>query len=69
MYWVQKGAFLRYFKQNVILIFKKNYSMKHFNRTEKTLKGLIDVILGGSHDVVRTLKAAGHMSQKSVNHA
>ena len=43
--------------------------MKHFNRTEKTLKGLIDVILGGSHDVVRTLKAAGHMSQKSVNHA
>lgn len=69
MYWVQKGVFLRYFKQNDLLILKKNYSMKHFNRTEKTLKGLIDVILGGSHDVVRTLKAAGHMSQKSVNHA
>ena len=43
--------------------------MKHFNITEKTLKGLIDFILGGSHDVVRTLKAAGHMSQESVNHA
>lgn len=43
--------------------------MKHFNRTEKTLKGLIDVILGGSHDVVRTLKSAGHMSQESVSHA
>lgn len=69
MYWVQKSAFLRYFKQNDLLILKKNYSMKHFNRTEKTLKGLIDVILGGSHDVVRTLKAADHMSQKSVNHA
>ena len=30
MYWVQKGAFLRYFKQNNFLIFKKELFYETF---------------------------------------
>ena len=30
MYWVQKGEFLRYFKQNIFLIFKKELFYETF---------------------------------------
>lgn len=42
--------------------------MKHFLKSEKALNGLIDVILGGSSNVVRIIKQAGHMSELSVKH-
>lgn len=42
--------------------------MSHFSKSVKALQGLMDVILGGSSNVVRTIKAEGHMSEKSVKH-
>ena len=42
--------------------------MKRFTQTEKALRALTDNILGGSRNVVRTLKVAGHMNENSVKH-
>ena len=42
--------------------------MKRFTKTEKALRVLTDTILGGSSNVVRTLKVAGHMNENSVKH-
>ena len=42
--------------------------MKRFTKTQKALRALTDTILGGSSNVVRTLKEAGHMNENSVKH-
>ncbi len=42
--------------------------MKHFTKSVKALRGLMDVILGGSGNVVRTIKQEGHMGESSVKH-
>lgn len=40
--------------------------MKHFSKSEKALRGLTDVVLAGSGNVVRIIKQAGHMGETSV---
>ena len=42
--------------------------MTRFTKTQKALCALTDTILGGSSNVVRTLKVAGHMNENSVKH-
>ena len=42
--------------------------MTRFTKTKKALCALTDTILGGSSNVVRTLKVAGHMNENSVKH-
>lgn len=42
--------------------------MKHFTKSLKALECLENEILAGSKNVVRLLKEAGHMDQKSVKH-
>lgn len=42
--------------------------MTQFTKTKKALRALTDTILGGSSNVVRTLKVAGHMNENSVKH-
>ncbi len=42
--------------------------MKRFTKTPKALNALTDTILGGSTNVVRTFKVAGHMNENSVKH-
>lgn len=42
--------------------------MIRFTKTKKALCALTDTILGGSSNVVRTLKVAGHMNENSVKH-
>ena len=37
--------------------------MTRFTKTKKALRALTDTILGGSSNVVRTLKVAGHMNE------
>lgn len=39
--------------------------MTRFTKTKKALRALTDTILGGSSNVVRTLKVAGHMNENS----
>ena len=41
--------------------------MTRFTKTKKALRALTDTILGGSSNVVRTLKVAGHMNENSVS--
>lgn len=42
--------------------------MTRFTKTKKALRALTDTILGGSSNVVRTLKVAGYMNENSVKH-
>ena len=42
--------------------------MTRFTKAKKALSALTDTILGGSSNVVRTLKVAGHMNENSVKH-
>lgn len=46
----------------------KLFFMKHFTKSLKALECLENEILAGSKNVVRLLKEAGHMDQKSVKH-
>lgn len=41
--------------------------MTRFTKTKKALRALTDTILGGSSNVVRTLKVAGHMNENSCH--